>query len=171
MHEQTSEHFAAAYWTLLTQTEFDLCFYEEHYKRNLLVSRVLSWTPRIITTITAMAWMQWNEVEWLRQLCLYVIFAMQAAEVLINHLPYQARVSELRDLINELQPLFRELEAQWREIEEGQLTLAEINAAIMERTQQVDQVKRHYLKEDELSENAKIVRRASDKMERYFQHY
>lgn len=93
MHEQTGVHFAEAYWTLLTQTEFDLCFYEEHYKRNLLVSRVLSWTPRIITTITAMIWMQWNEVEWLRRICLYVIFAMQAAEVLFNHLPYQARVS------------------------------------------------------------------------------
>ena len=115
------------FWTLITQTKFDLCFYAEQYRRSLWFVRLLTWIPKSVTAIAVFAWMQWSTFDAVTTLCPIAIFLMQAIEVIAERLPFDSRTQDLNELANDLQPVFRELEDAWRLIAEGKKKTAEIN--------------------------------------------
>lgn len=143
-----------SFWDFMTNTKFDLCYYDIQQRKSLTISRLLTWTPKIITSAAAATWMQWPTNTVVNSLCPIAIFLMQLCEIVVANLPFKARFDELRELIDEIMPEYREIESNWRMMEAQEKPYEEVPRLISEYTSKIDTIKRHYLKDDALPQTA-----------------
>lgn len=164
---QNQEHF----WTKLTQFNFDLNYYHQHFATCV---RVLRWTRIGIVAVTACvsgAWMTWPETEWIRFVCPIAVLVLQIFNAILEVFPYEKRRQELRELTNLLQPVYTDMEADWYLIANGQCTVDEIvqKLAIYEK-RRLD-IQQHYLKDDALPERKHIIKKAEEDTSAYLVNF
>lgn len=157
-----------SFWDFMTNVKFDLFYYDIQYRNSMRLAHILTYAPKIITSIAAAAWMGWNSLSWIIKICPIIIFLMQGIEFLTEYLPYAARMQELRELSNEILPIYREIEKEWRTMNIGSYHFERIPKKICMYTDRIDKVVRHYMKEDALPHTRRAIEKAQKDTERYF---
>lgn len=159
------------FWDFMVQVCFEREYYIEYRRKCLTITRWCKWTPKTITAIAVLLWMQWNTTPWLYSACSIVILLMQIAELIIDKLPYESRLSEVTDLADDTLPVLRNIEAEWLRMEEDNYTFCEISERIREYSAQLDEIKRHYMKNDELPHEENCTNKATQNTQKYLQRF
>lgn len=159
------------FWDFMVQVRFEQYYYIEYRRKCLTITRWCKRTPKIVTAIATLVWMQWNTTTWLCSACSIIILLMQAAELIMEKFPYEDRLSDITDLADETLPILRDIEAEWHHMEDDSYAFCEIPERIKVYTTQLDEVKRHYMKNDELPHDENCIQKATQYTQVYFQHF
>lgn len=159
------------FWDFMVQVRFEQEYYIVYRRKCLKITQWCKWTTKTITAIAVLLWMQWNTTQWLYSVCSIVILLMQIAELIIDKLPYESRLSDVTDLADDTLPVFRNIEAEWHRMEDDNYAFCEIPEKIREYSTQLDEIKRHYMKNDELPHEQDSITLATQKTQEYFQHF
>ncbi len=158
----------SAFWNKLQQAKFDIVFYNLHFNRCVKILRNIKYTDVALTTLSTLAWMQWNNVEWVSTICPIIILLLQVATAVCDKFPFEQRKQELRELSNELDRLYIQMENDWMTIYNSDMTNRKIQNSIQFYSKAQAEIKDRYLKDDTLPENEKIRIRADNITQEYF---
>ena len=115
--------------------------------------------------------MNWASIPSVGTICGVVILILQAVSAISEHFPYESRKLELREMLAELNPLYLEMENDWRTIYSLKMSNSKIQEAIYRYELKQNNIKRHYFKDDALSDNEKLRTKADEKTEEYFKYF
>lgn len=168
MDNQADNTVKEYYWKKLCQLKFDLVYYGLHFSRCV---KIVRWGKIAITGLTAIttgAWMNWNDIAWLRVTCPITIFVLQVFLAVTELLPFEDRKIDLRELIDLLDPLYRDMENDWKSIVIGKYTIEEIEEKYTNFQTKNDDIKARFLRNDSLPKLENLYKKAKEETDIYF---
>lgn len=171
VNEELNEQLYGIFWRKLQQSKFDLIYYGLHFNKCTKISRWVKYAIIGVTSLATGAWMTWNNIAAIRNICAVVILAAQVVSAISEKFPYETRKIELREMIAELEPVYFEMENDWRTIQNLKMSNSKIQEAIQKYDKKQAEIKRHYFKEDSLPESDKLRLQADEKTEEYFKYF
>lgn len=160
-----------AFWNKLQQFKFDLYYYDEHFKRCIIVARTIKYFIIAATILATGAWMNWNSITGICVACAIMILLLQTASAVSELLPFEKRKLELRELSAELEPLYIDMEADWRKVQASEVTNEDIRALMQSYALKQANISKHYFKDDALPQKEKLWANADNLTEEYFKHF
>ena len=161
----------SAFWSKLQQFRFDLYYYDEHFKRCIIVSRAIKYSIIATTTLATGAWMSWNSITGICAVCAIVILLLQAVSAVSELLPFEKRKLELRELSAELESLYIDMETDWRKVQALEVANEDIRALMQSYALKQADISKHYFKDDALPQKEKLWKNADNLTEEYFKHF
>ena len=171
VNEELNEQLYGIFWRKLQQSKFDLIYYGLHFNNCTKISRWIKYAIIGVTSLATGAWMTWNNIAAIGNICAVVILAAQVVSAISEKFPYETRKLELREMIAELEPVYFEMENDWRTIQNLKMSNSKIQEAIQKYDKKQAEIKRHYFKEDSLPESDKLRLQADEKTEEYFKYF
>ena len=171
VNEELNEQLYSTFWRKLQQSKFDLIYYDVHFKKCTTISRWIKYAIIAVTSLATGAWMNWNSIAAIGNICAVVILAAQVVSAISEKFPYESRRIELREMIDELESVYFEMENDWRTIQSLKMSNSKIQEAIKEYDNEQAKIKRHYFKEDSLPESERLRLQADIKTEEYFNYF
>ena len=165
------ERLYGVFWHKLQQSKYDLIYYSLHFNDCTRISRIIKYSIIGVTTLATGAWMNWNDIDWVRSVCAIIILISQTVSAVSEQFPYESRKLELRELLAELEPIYINMENDWRSIQNLEVSNSKIQELIQIYDKKQAEIKRHYFKEDALPESEKIRLQADEKTEEYFKYF
>ena len=169
--EELDNNTYSAFWLEMQQLRFEIDFFDTHFSYCVFMSRLIKFIIIGITTLATVVWMQFEQAETLKNVCIWIILISQALSAVSENFPYEKRKSELHDLSHELEHVFAEIEAEWRKVQSLEYNNQEINDMILNYKKRIIDIESHYLKDDDLPEYEFLYSKADIKAERYFTLY
>lgn len=165
------ETLYSAFWNKLQQFKFDLYYYDEHFKRCIIVSRAIKYSIIAATTLATGAWINWNHITGICRACAIVILLSQAASAISELLPFEKRKLELRELSAELETLYIDMETDWLKVQALEVANEDIRALMQSYASKQANISKHYFKDDALPQKEKLRADADNLTEEYFKHF
>ena len=170
-NDELDQKLYAAFWSKLQQAKFDIIYYSLHFNHYVVVARIIKYLIIGATSLATGAWMSWNGIPAISMICGIAILLLQAISAVSEWFPYESRKTELREMLAELEPLYLNMENDWRSIYGMKMSNPKIQDSIQWYDQKQAEIKRHYFKNDALTEIEKLRIKADEQTEEYFKYF
>ena len=168
MDEATSLISQEDFWSKLSNLKYDMYYYDLYFARCISILRACKFITVGGTAIATMVWRELDQSILFSSICPYIILILQILSVIKDLLPYESQKNELRELADELRPIYVNMEREWQKIAIGAYSQQEIIEKSIEYSNEIENVRKHYFKNDTLPKIDKLSQKA---IKEVFQYY